>query len=100
MPKQRRPTRARSVQSDGFAMEGLAEPEVCLEVVTFAEGSNPLSPVAKDNVIDCAEADSPEAALTAGRTLYQDALAAGYRRVRVGYYVDGRLVRLTHPGQW
>lgn len=99
MARQRRPTRARAVQSDGFAMEG-PDSKVLLEVMTFAEGTNPLSPVAKDCVIDRAEADSPEAAYAAGRTLYRDALAAGFRRVRVGYYVDGRLVRLTNPGHW
>lgn len=48
--------------------------------------------------IDSADADTPEAAIIAGRTLWDDAMDANLRqgyRVSVGFYVAGSLVRIV-----
>lgn len=48
--------------------------------------------------IDTAEAESPEAAIAAGRMLWDDAMDANPRqgfRVSVGFYVAGSLVRIV-----
>lgn len=42
---------------------------------------------------DCAEAESPAAAVVAAKTLLRDAREAGHYRVTASFYVDGRLVR-------
>lgn len=63
------------------------EDATIIEVVTF-DGSR--------DRIDRAEALTPEEAIFAGQTLYDDAFRGRHgRNVSVGFYVDDRLVRLV-----
>lgn len=44
-----------------------------------------------------AEAATPEDAVFAGQTLYDEALAGVYgQKLSVGFYVDGKLIRLVN----
>lgn len=51
--------------------------------------------ISRSSVVARAEADSPEAALLAGRTLHDEAVphVMGARALTVGFYVEGKLVR-------
>lgn len=60
------------------------------------------------NAVDRAEAATRADAIFAGQTLYDERVAfvgsffAEQRKIEVGFYVDGKLVRLTtgRPGRW